>query len=85
MGLDKCLVKFSWLGGFVPIFWWMELDLVPLKCSAMSSSVFWGVFHLAMALGSLSTNRQSCVSVLLMIWHEVSSTGAFWPLGGAWS
>ena len=63
----------------------MELDLVSLKGSAMYSSVFWGVCHLAMPLGSLSTNGQSCVSVLLMIWHEVSSTGAFWIFGVAWS
>ena len=40
VGLDQCLVKVSWFGGFVPVFWWMELDIVPLKDSAGSSSVF---------------------------------------------
>ena len=46
MGLDQCLVKVSWFGRFVPVFWWMELDLVSLKDSVGSSSVFWGVYGL---------------------------------------
>ena len=75
VGLD--LVKLYWLGGLVPVLWWMELDLVSLKGSVMSSSVSWGDYGFGMALGSLSDNGQGCVSVLLMIWHEASSTGAF--------
>ena len=63
MGLDQCLVKVSWFGRFVPVFWWMELDLVSLKDSAGSSSVFWGVYGFDMALGSLSANEQGCVPV----------------------
>lgn len=43
---------------------------VPLKGNCMYSDVFLGVCHLAMPLGSLSTNRQSCVSVSLMISFE---------------
>ena len=46
MGLDQCLVKVSWFGRFVPVFWWMELDLVSLKDSVGSNSVFWGVYGL---------------------------------------
>ena len=46
MRLDQCLVKVSWFGRFVPVFWWMELDLVSLKDSVGSSSVFWGVYGL---------------------------------------
>ena len=40
----------SWLGagGLVLVFWWMELDLVSLKGSAMSSSEFWGVYVFGM-------------------------------------
>ena len=38
--LLQCLVTFSWLWGIVAVFWWMELDLVSLKGSAMSSGVF---------------------------------------------
>ena len=26
-----------------------------------------------------------CVPVLLVVWHGASTTGACWPLGGAWS
>ena len=62
MRLDQCFVKVSFLGGLMPVFWWMELDLVSLRGSAESSSVFWGVYGLGIALGSLSANGQGCVS-----------------------
>ena len=39
----------------------------------MSSSVCFGVYGLDMALGS-PANGQGCVSVLQMVWHEVSRT-----------
>ena len=43
-------------------------------------------FHgLCMALGSLSANGQDCVSILLKVWCEVSSTGACLHWGEAWS
>ena len=45
---------------------------------------FGGVYGLSMALGSLSANGLGFVPVLLKIWHEVSSTGTCWPLGGTW-
>ena len=50
----------------------MELDLVPLKRSPLSSSEFWGVCAFGMALGSLSSNVHGCVSVLLKDWHGAS-------------
>ena len=59
---DQCFVKVSFLGGLMPVFWWMELDLVSLRGTAESSSVFWGVYGLGIALGSLSANGQGCVS-----------------------
>ena len=68
----------------MPVFWWRELDLVSPKISATSSSVFWGVCGLVMALGSLSANGQGCVPVLLKVWCEPSSNGACWPLCKAW-
>ena len=43
---------FSWLGELVPVFWLMELDLVSLKGSAVSSSRFWGVYEFSMSLGN---------------------------------
>ena len=67
------------------VFWWVELDLVPLMGRAASSGVFLGVCELTMALGSLSANRLGCVPDSLVVWWEVSSTGACWPLGGAGS
>ena len=77
VGLDQCHMQVSWLGGLVPIFLWLEWDLVSLKGSAISSSVFWGVYGFSMALSSLSTNGQDCVSILLMVWCEASVTGGF--------
>ena len=35
-----------------------------------------GVCELIMILGSLSANGWGCVSVWLVVWHGVSSTGA---------
>ena len=83
-GLDQCLVKVSWLGGFVPVLWWVELDLVSLKVSALFSSVFWSVYGLGMVLGILSANRQSCVPVLLMIVvrHLALKLAGFWVGSG---
>ena len=67
------------------VFWWMELDLVSLKGSAVSSSVFCGVYELGMFGGSLSATGQVCALTLLKIWHEASGTRACRPLSGAWS
>ena len=61
------------------------LYLVLLVGSTMSSGVFWSVCELSMILGSLSVNGWSCVPVLLVVWHGVSSTGACWPFGGGGS
>ena len=43
------------------MFWWVELDLLSLKCNEVSSSEFWGAYGFGMALGSLSFNAQGCV------------------------
>ena len=69
----------------MPVFWWMRLDLVFLVGRTTSGGVFWGVCELIMILGSLSANGCGCVPVLLVVWHEVSSTGACWALSGAGS
>ena len=69
----------------MPVFWWMRLDLVFLVCMTTSSGVFWGVCDVIMILGSLSANGWWCVSVLLVVWHRVSSTGACLLLSGAGS
>jgi len=40
VGLDKWLVKVSWLGKLASVFWWVELDLFSLECKEVSSSEF---------------------------------------------
>ena len=67
----------------MPVFWWMRLDLVFLVGRTTSGGVFWGICDLIMILGSLSANGGGCVPVFLVVWHGVSSTGAFWSLSGA--
>ena len=39
------------------------------------SSVILDVGGLGMVFGSLSANGKSCISVLLMLWHEMLGTG----------
>ena len=36
-GLDRWLVKVSWLGKLVSVFWWVELDFFSLECNEVSS------------------------------------------------
>ena len=64
-GLNKWLVKVSWLGKLVLVFWWVEVDLFSLECNEVSSIVFWGIHAFDMALSSLSSNAQGCVPALL--------------------
>ena len=40
VGLDEWLVKVSWLGKLVSIFWWVELHFFSLECNEVSSSAF---------------------------------------------
>ena len=69
----------------MPVFWWMRLDLVFMVGRTTSGGVFWGVCELIMFLGSLFANGWCCVPILLVVWHRVSSTVAFWSLNGAGS
>ena len=38
--VDEWLVKVSWLGKLVSVFWWMELDFFSLEYNEVSSSEF---------------------------------------------
>ena len=38
VGLYGWLVKVSWLGKLVSVFWWVELDFFSLECNEMSSN-----------------------------------------------
>ena len=40
VGLYRWLVKVSWLGKLVSVFWWVELDFFSLKCNEVYSSEF---------------------------------------------
>ena len=61
----------------------------PGSClSGVQYHVWWcvlGFSDLIMNLCSLSANGCSCVPVLLVVWHGVSSTVACWSLSGAGS
>ena len=38
VGLDGWLVKVSWLGKLVSVFWWVGLDFFSLECNEVSSN-----------------------------------------------
>ena len=38
--LDRWLVKVSWLGNLVSVFWWMELDFLSLECNEVPNNEF---------------------------------------------
>ena len=40
LDLDEWLVKVSWLGKLVLVFWWVELDFFSLECNEVSSSEY---------------------------------------------
>ena len=40
VGLDEWLVKVSWLGKLVLVFWWVELNFFSLECNEVSSNEF---------------------------------------------
>ena len=64
-GVGLVVVKVSWLGELVFVFWWVELDLFFQECNEVSSSEFWVIYGFGIALGSLSFNAWGCVPALL--------------------
>ena len=40
VGLDRWLVKVSWLGKLVSVLLWVELDFLSLECNEVSSNEF---------------------------------------------
>ena len=65
VGLDKWLVKVSWLGKFALVFWWVELDLFSLECNEVSSSEFLGVYGFGVIFGCLYFNAKGYVPALV--------------------
>ena len=84
VGLDRWLVKVSWLGKLVSVLWWVELDFFSLECNETSSNEFSDVNGFGVTLGSLYIEAQGCVPVLLENLHGMSCSGTCWPLNGAW-
>ena len=84
VGFDGWLVKVSWLGKLVSVFWWVELDFFSLECNKVSSSELCDVSGFGVTLGSLYIEAQGYVPVLLENLCGMSFSGASWPLGGAW-
>ena len=65
VGLYRWLVKVSWLGKLVSVFWWVELDFFSLECNEVSSNELWDVYGFGVTLGSLYLGAQGCVPLLL--------------------
>ena len=84
VGLDGWLVKDSWLGKLVLVFWWVELDFFSLECNEVSSSEFWDVSGFGVTLGSLYIEAQGYVPVLLENLCGMSCSGTYWLLCGVW-
>ena len=84
MGLYRWLVKVSWLGKLVLVFWWVELYFFSLECNEMPSNELWDVYGFGVTLGSLYLEAQGCAPLLLENLLGMSCPGTCWPLGGAW-
>ena len=93
MGLDKWLVKVSWLGKLTLVFWWVELDLFSLECNEVSSSEFCGVSGFGVTFGSrilmLRAMSLYCwrTSMVCLALELVGSVGRAWfqcRYGGFW-
>ena len=79
--MDQCLVKASWLK-VMCLFWWVELDLVSLKGSAMFSGGFWGVCGFGMAWAACLL---TCWVVFMFCWRVgmvYLGIVVCWTLGG---
>jgi len=61
VGLYRWLVKVSWLGKLVSVFWWVELYSFSLECNEMSSNELWDVYGFGVTLGCLYLGAQGCV------------------------
>ena len=86
VGLYRWLIKVSWLGKLVSMFWWVELYLFSLECNEMSSNELWDVYGFGVTLGSLYLEAQKLPELPLLLENllGMSFPGTCWPLCGAW-
>ena len=82
--LDDWLVKVSWLGKLVLVFWCVELDFFSLECNGVSRSEFWDGSMCLVWLGSLCIDSLGYVPALLENLRGMSFSGPYWLLGGGW-
>ena len=80
MGLDQWLVKVSWLGKLVSMFWWVELDIISLMCSEVSSGEFGNVHGFGMALAA----RLLMFRVVFLFCWRISMVCLALELVGSW-
>ena len=64
-GMYGWIVKVSWLGKLVSVFWWVQLDFFSLECNEVSSNELTDVNGFGVTLGSLYFEARGCVPVLL--------------------
>ena len=83
-GVGWVACQVSWLGRFVSVFWWVELDFFSLECSEVSNSEFWDVSGFGMTLDSMYIEAQGYVPALLENLRGLSCSGTCWLLGCAW-
>ena len=68
VGLYRWLVKVSWLGKLVSVFWWVELDFFSLECNEVSSNDTWHLlYHLSVGLWPLIAQETEVVHFVFLI------------------
>ena len=76
MGIYQCLMKISWLGGLLPIFLWVELDLGSLFGVFVSLRWLWAAYLLMGSVYSCFTDDLVrdiwCWSLLAFEWARSS-------------
>ena len=78
--MNRWLVKVSWLGNLVSVFWWVELDFFSLECNEVSSNKLGDVNGFGVTLGSLYIEVQGYVPVLLENLGGMYCSGNWWCL-----
>ena len=59
------------------VFWWVELDFFSLEGNDVSSNELRDVSGFGVTLGSLYSEAQGCVSVLLKNLRDMTCSGTF--------
>ena len=79
----RWLVKVSWLGKLVSVFWWVELYFFSLECNEMSNNELWDVYGFGVTWAACLLELRA-VFLLLENLLGMSCRETCWPLCGAW-